>query len=69
MPWLFGLMGTRSLSTEIPGIKQLTADAETRIVNGQKAVSTLEALRKDPKMKLFRRSSKPSKKILVSAFC
>ena len=46
---LFGLMGTRSLSTEIPGIKQLTADAETRIVNGQKAVSTLEALRKDPK--------------------
>jgi cytochrome d ubiquinol oxidase subunit 1 len=49
VPWLFGLMGTRSLSTEIPGIKQLTADAETRIVNGQKAVSTLEALRKDPK--------------------
>lgn len=62
VPWLFGLMGTRSLSTEIPGIKQLTADAETRIVNGQKAVSTLEALRKDPKMKLFRRSSKPSKR-------
>lgn len=49
VPWLFGLMGTRSLSTEIPGIKPLTADAETRIVNGQKAVSTLEALRKDPK--------------------
>ena len=27
----------------------LVADAETRIINGQKAVSTLEALRKDPK--------------------
>ena len=47
-PWLFGLMGTRSLSTEIPGIKELTAQAEARIVNGQKAVATLEALRKNP---------------------
>ena len=34
VPWLFGLMGTRSLSTEIPGIKELTAQAEQRIVNG-----------------------------------
>lgn len=48
LPWLFGLMGTRSLSTEIPGIKQLTAEAEARIENGKKAVTTLEALRKDP---------------------
>ena len=48
VPWLFGLMGTRSLSTEIPGIKELTAQAEQRIVNGQKAIGVLEQLRKDP---------------------
>ena len=48
LPWLFGLMGTRSLSTEIPGIKELTAQAEQRIVNGQKAVGVLDQLRKDP---------------------
>lgn len=47
-PWLFGLMGTRSLSSEIPGIKALVEEAEGRIVNGQKAISALEALRKDP---------------------
>ena len=41
-------MGTRSLSTEIPGIKELTAQAEQRIVNGQKAIGVLEQLRKDP---------------------
>ena len=54
IPWVFGLMGTRSLSTEIPGIKQLEAQAEERIKNGQKAVATLEALRKDPKNEALR---------------
>lgn len=48
-PWLFGIIGTRSLSTEIPGINQLQAQAEERIINGQKAIAALEALRKDPK--------------------
>jgi cytochrome d ubiquinol oxidase subunit I len=48
MPWLFGIMGTRSVTKEIPGIKDLKAMAEKRIVRGQKAVETLTALRKDP---------------------
>ena len=48
-PWVMGLIGTRSLSTEIPGINQLEAQARERIENGVKAVTTLEALRKDPK--------------------
>ncbi|MBO5658296.1 MAG: cytochrome ubiquinol oxidase subunit I [Duodenibacillus sp.] len=48
VPWLFGLMGTRSLSEEIPGINDLVAKAETRIKNGVAAVTTLESLRKDP---------------------
>lgn len=48
-PALFGLLGTRSLSIEIPGVKQIVAESEARIVNGQKAVALLTQLRKDPK--------------------
>lgn len=48
VPWLFGLMGTRSLSTEIEGINPLVKKAEARIASGAKAVSLLSALRKDP---------------------
>ena len=40
-------MGTRSLSTEIPGINPLVEKAQARIVNGAQAVTLLEALRKD----------------------
>ncbi len=47
IPWLMGLMGTRSLSEEIPGINPLVEQAQERIVNGQRAVTLLEALRKD----------------------
>ena len=53
-PWLFGIIGTRSLSTEIPGINQLEAQAVERIQNGQKAVVALEKLRKDPKNEALR---------------
>ena len=48
IPWLFGLMGTRSLSTKIEGINPLVEKAEGRIVNGQTAVTLLEELRKNP---------------------
>lgn len=48
-PWLFGLMGTRSTDTVIPGINDLTKTAQERIVNGQKAVTLLGELRQDPK--------------------
>ena len=54
IPWVFGLIGTRSFSTEIPGIKQLEAQAEERIKNGQKAVAALEKLRADPKNETLR---------------
>ncbi len=53
-PWLFGLMGTRSLSTEIPGINELEKMAEVRVANGQKALLTLEKLRADPKNEALR---------------
>lgn len=64
IPWLFGVIGTRSLSTEIPGIRELTAEAETRIVNGQKAIATLEALRADPKNETLRTEFKALEKDL-----
>lgn len=47
IPWLFGLMGTRSFSTEIEGINPLIEKAQARIINGKEAVKLLEELRKD----------------------
>ncbi|MFT4198819.1 MAG: cytochrome ubiquinol oxidase subunit I [Pseudoxanthomonas sp.] len=47
IPWLMGLIGTRSLDTEMPGIKDLVARAEQRIRNGQVAYAALQALRAD----------------------
>ena len=54
LPWLFGLMGTRSLSTEIPGINELTAQSEQRIIKGQQAFRALEQLRKEPANEMLR---------------
>lgn len=40
-----GLIGTRSLSKEIPGIHDIKLKNRERIVNGMVAVTALEALR------------------------
>lgn len=45
IPWLMGLIGTRSLTKEIPGIVDLVEKNEQRIISGQAAVSALERLR------------------------
>ncbi len=62
VPWLFGLMGTRSLSTPIPGISELTAKNAARIENGIRAVTLLEELRAAPddqdKLSRFSEASK-----------
>lgn len=47
IPWVMGLIGTRSLDTQMPGIKDLVAHAEERIRNGQHAYAALQALRAD----------------------
>ena len=57
-------MGTRSLSTEIPGIKPLITENEARIVNGQKAVALLAQLRKDPNNEQLRNDFKAVQKDL-----
>jgi cytochrome d ubiquinol oxidase subunit I len=48
IPYLMGLIGTRSTSKQIPGINQIVAKNRARIVDGQAAVLALTALRKDP---------------------
>lgn len=47
IPYVMGLIGTRSLDKEIPGIKEIMAKNRERIVSGMKGVTALEALRKD----------------------
>jgi cytochrome d ubiquinol oxidase subunit I len=45
IPWLMGLIGTRSISKEIPGIHDIKAINRERIVRGIVAVNALETLR------------------------
>ena len=48
LPWVMGLIGTRSVSKEIPGIVEIKAKNRERIISGIEAVQRLEALRKNP---------------------
>ena len=54
IPWLFGIIATRSLDTPIPGIKDIVAENTTRIENGVHALETLSALRRDPNNAVLR---------------
>ena len=45
VPWVMGLIGTRSVTKQIPGIAEIKAKNRERIVNGIVAVVALEALR------------------------
>jgi cytochrome bd ubiquinol oxidase subunit I len=47
IPWVMGLIGTRSLTREIPGIREIKAANRLRIASGIVALGALEALRKD----------------------
>jgi cytochrome d ubiquinol oxidase subunit I len=49
IPWVLGLIATRSLDQQLPGISDLVADARTRIRNGIPAYAAIQALHKDPK--------------------
>ncbi len=48
IPWVMGLIGTRSLDKELPGLKQIYALNRERVKVGVEAVKLLEALRKSP---------------------
>ena len=45
VPWLMGIIGTRSLDGVLPGINDLVADAAKRIENGRIAYAALQRLR------------------------
>jgi cytochrome bd ubiquinol oxidase subunit I len=45
IPWVMGLIATRSLTTEIPGIEELVGHAETRIRRGIAAFGALQQIR------------------------
>src|SRR5690606_40688121 len=48
IPWVMGLIGTRSISKEMPGINDLVALAQRRIENGMRAYAALERVRANP---------------------
>jgi len=45
IPWLMGIIGTRSLDGVLPGIRELVDDAAKRIENGRIAYAALQRLR------------------------
>nr|WP_307437370.1 cytochrome ubiquinol oxidase subunit I [Labrys monachus] len=47
VPWMLGLIATRSISTEVPGINDLVARTQTRIRSGLLAYDALEKLHAD----------------------
>ncbi len=47
VPWVMGIIGTRSFDTEIPGIDELVAHAEERVRAGIPAYDALEKLKLD----------------------
>ena len=49
IPYVLGLISTRSLDRPVPGILPLVAVAETRVESGVKAYDALERLKADPK--------------------
>jgi len=48
IPWVMGIIGTRSLDKQIPGIREIREKNRERILSGMEAVVALEALRKNP---------------------
>ncbi len=47
VPWVMGLIGTRSIHKEIPGIREIVEHNRERIVSGIEAVKGLERLRRN----------------------
>ncbi len=48
VPWVLGLIATRSISGQVEGIEDLVAEARTRIASGMLAYGAMETLRAHP---------------------
>ncbi len=64
IPWLLGLMATRSINTEVPGIIDLVDDAKFRIRQGIDVYNALQRLRANPKDEVARAELKSGDKLL-----
>ena len=64
IPWVMGLIGTRSVSKTIPGIHDIKRQNRERIVNGIAAVTALEALRQHRDDEATRQTFERTKKDL-----
>ncbi|WP_245611863.1 cytochrome ubiquinol oxidase subunit I [Nevskia soli] len=49
VPWMLGLIATRSIDTPVPGIEPLVEEGRTRIQKGMLAYAALKKLRADPR--------------------
>jgi cytochrome bd ubiquinol oxidase subunit I len=47
VPWMLGLIATRSIDKKVPGINELVAEADQRVRSGLVAYAALEAVRAD----------------------
>ncbi|MEO8751867.1 MAG: cytochrome ubiquinol oxidase subunit I [Casimicrobiaceae bacterium] len=61
IPWLLGLIATRSIDTPITGIKDLQAEARKRIANGINAYAMLQKLREGDTSDYVRKSFNETK--------
>jgi cytochrome d ubiquinol oxidase subunit I len=48
IPWVLGLIGTRSLDTQVTGMSELVMTAQERIESGLHAYDAVETLKQDP---------------------
>ena len=54
IPWVMGLIGTRSFDEQIPGLNDILKRNRERVVTGIEAVKLLETLRKNPQDEVTR---------------
>jgi cytochrome bd ubiquinol oxidase subunit I len=69
LPWVLGLIATRSLTQEMPGIQDLVDHGKTRIKSGAIAYAALEQLRKDRQAPKHRNCFNSIRTIWAMAFC
>ncbi len=68
VPWVLGLIATRSVDTPVPGINELVAAARQRIANGLIAYETLAGdQEKSPRCRLARPARRPCRRSRLCA--
>ena len=69
IPWLLGLVATRSLDKEVPGVYELVEHARQRIASGVKAHQALQGCEPIAMTRELERCSKPTRRTLVTDCC